>query len=67
MESKFHFTVNPHSNLLKFQQLIDSINESISKNLLQIGDTLPSVNQLCKESSLSRDTVYKAYAELKNS
>jgi DNA-binding transcriptional regulator YhcF (GntR family) len=66
MESKFHFTVNPHSNLLKFQQLIDSINESISKNLLQIGDTLPSVNQLCKESSLSRDTVFKAYAELKN-
>jgi DNA-binding transcriptional regulator YhcF (GntR family) len=65
MESKFHFTVNPQSNLLKFQQLIDSINESISKNLLQVGDILPSVNQLCKESSLSRDTVFKAYAELK--
>lgn len=66
MESKFHFTVNPQSNLLKFQQLIDSINESISKNQLQVGDTLPSVNQLCKESLLSRDTVFKAYAELKN-
>lgn len=66
MESKFHFTVNPQSNLLKFQQLIDSINEAISKNLLQVGDMLPSVNQICKESSLSRDTVFKAYAELKN-
>lgn len=66
MESKFHFAVNPQSNLLKFQQLIDAINEAISRNLLQIGDTLPSVNQLCKESSLSRDTVFKAYAELKN-
>jgi len=66
MESKFHFTVNHQSNLLKFQQLIDSINESISKNQLQVGDTLPSVNQLCKESSLSRDTVFKAYAELKS-
>ena len=66
MESKFHFKVNPLSNLLKFQQLIDSINEAISKNLLQVGDILPSVNQLCKESSLSRDTVFKAYAELKN-
>jgi DNA-binding transcriptional regulator YhcF (GntR family) len=66
MESKFHFTVNPQSNLLKFQQLVDSINEAISKNLLQIGDMLPSVNQLCKESALSRDTVFKAYAELKN-
>jgi len=66
MESKFHFTVNNQSNLLKFQQLIDSINEAISKNLLQVGDMLPSVNQLCKESALSRDTVFKAYAELKN-
>lgn len=66
MESKFHFAVNPQSNLLKFQQLIDSVNEAVSRNLLQIGDTLPSVNQICKESSLSRDTVFKAYAELKN-
>jgi DNA-binding transcriptional regulator YhcF (GntR family) len=66
MESKFHFTVNPQSNLLKFQQLIDSVNEAISRNLLQVGDMLPSVNQVCKESSLSRDTVFKAYAELKN-
>lgn len=66
MESKFHFAVNPQSNLLKFQQLIDSINEAISKNLLQVGDMLPSVNQICKESALSRDTVFKAYAELKN-
>ena len=45
---------------------MDSVNEAISRNLLQVGDTLPSVNQLCKESSLSRDTVFKAYAELKN-
>lgn len=66
MESKFHFIVNPFSNLLKFQQLIDAVNEAISKNLLQVGDVLPSVNQLCKESALSRDTVFKAYAELKN-
>lgn len=64
--SKFHFKIDPSSNQLKFQQLIDSVNEAISKNLLQVGDILPSVNQVCKESSLSRDTVFKAYAELKN-
>jgi DNA-binding transcriptional regulator YhcF (GntR family) len=66
MESKFHFTVNPNSNLLKYQQLVDSINDAISQNLLQIGDSLPSVNQICQESALSRDTVFKAYAELKD-
>jgi len=66
MDSKFHFVVNAQSNLLKYKQLVDSVNEAVSQNLLQVGDILPSVNQLCKESSLSRDTVFKAYAELKN-
>jgi DNA-binding transcriptional regulator YhcF (GntR family) len=66
MESKFHFKINAQSNLLKFQQLVDAVNEAVSRNLLQVGDMLPSVNQLCKESALSRDTVFKAYAELKN-
>lgn len=66
MESKFHFKINPQSNLLKYQQLMDAVNEAISRNLLQLGDVLPSVNQLCKQSALSRDTVFKAYAELKN-
>jgi DNA-binding transcriptional regulator YhcF (GntR family) len=64
--SKFHFKIDPASNQLKFQQLIDSVTEAVSKNLLQVGDILPSVNQLCKESELSRDTVFKAYAELKS-
>ncbi|MGD9557024.1 MAG: GntR family transcriptional regulator [Mangrovibacterium sp.] len=63
--SKFHFQVDPLSNQLKFQQLIDAVIDAISRNLLEIGDILPSVNQLCQESRLSRDTVFKAYAELK--
>ncbi len=64
--SKFHFKVDPLSTQLKFQQLIDSINDAISRELLKAGDILPSVNQICKESSLSRDTVFKAYSELKS-
>ena len=63
--SKFHFKVDPLSNQLKFQQLIDSIIDAIGREFLQVGDILPSVNQICKESSLSRDTVFKAYSELK--
>jgi DNA-binding transcriptional regulator YhcF (GntR family) len=39
--------------------------DSISKNELKEGDMLPSVNQLMKDCHLSRDTVFKAYAELK--
>lgn len=64
--SKFKFQIDPLSNQLKFQQLIDSVIDAIGRNLLQVGDVLPSVNQLVKESGLSRDTVFKAYAELKN-
>lgn len=64
--SKFKFQLDPSSSQLKFQQLVDAVIDAISRNLLQIGDILPSVNQLLKETSLSRDTVFKAYAELKN-
>ena len=57
--------IDDNSNVLKFQQLVDSIIDSISRNQLKEGDMLPSVNQIMKESNLSRDTVFKAYAELK--
>ncbi|MEN8123372.1 MAG: GntR family transcriptional regulator [Bacteroidota bacterium] len=63
--SKFRFTVDQYSNVLKFQQLVDAIINSISQNQLKQGEMLPSVNQIMKESQLSRDTVFKAYAELK--
>lgn len=63
--SKFNFSIDPDSNILKFQQLVDAITDAISQNQLKQGDMLPSVNQLIKECNLSRDTVFKAYAELK--
>lgn len=61
----FKFTVDENSNVLKFQQLVDAIVDSISQNQLKQGEMLPSVNQIMKECRLSRDTVFKAYAELK--
>ena len=63
--SNFKFTVDENSNVLKFQQLVDAIVDSINQNQLKQGEMLPSVNQIMKESQLSRDTVFKAYAELK--
>lgn len=61
----FKFTVDNNSNVLKFQQLVDAILDSISQNQLKSGDMLPSVNQIMNECQLSRDTVFKAYADLK--
>jgi len=63
--SNFKFTVDNNSNALKFQQLVDAIIDSISQNQLKSGEMLPSVNQIMSECQLSRDTVFKAYAELK--
>jgi len=63
--SIFKFTIDKNSNTLKFQQLVNAILDSISRDELQEGEMLPSVNHIMKECQLSRDTVFKAYAELK--
>jgi DNA-binding transcriptional regulator YhcF (GntR family) len=63
--TNLRFTVDDNSNALKFQQLVDAIVDAISRNQLKAGEMLPSVNQIMKETGLSRDTVFKAYAELK--
>jgi DNA-binding transcriptional regulator YhcF (GntR family) len=63
--SNFKFTVDNNSNVLKFQQLVDAILDSISQNQLKSGEMLPSVNQIMNECQLSRDTVFKAYSDLK--
>lgn len=57
--------IDSNSNVLKFQQLVDAIIDAISQNQLKQGEMLPSVNQIMQETQLSRDTVFKAYAELK--
>ena len=49
----------------KYQQLVNAINDALSNNSLSSGDALPSVNSICNDYSLSRDTVFKAYSILK--
>ena len=58
--------INHKSDTPKYQQIVNAINEAISKNLLQKGSALPSVNNICKSNQLSRDTVFKAYSILKD-
>jgi DNA-binding transcriptional regulator YhcF (GntR family) len=64
--SDLNFNINPQSNTLKYIQLVDVIVNAINENTLSEGDMLPSVNDLVKTASISRDTVFKAYTELKN-
>lgn len=64
-QEKFVFVINHDSDVPKYQQLVNGINNAIAENILQKGDLLPSVNAICKENQLSRDTVFKAYSILK--
>ncbi len=65
-EKIFAFSINHESDIPKYQQLVNSINDAVAKRQLNKGDLLPSVNSICKENKLSRDTVFKAYSILKS-
>ncbi len=64
MPSKI-FTVATDSGVPKYKQLINSLYQSIENGDVQIGDKLPSINSICNEFKLSRDTVLVAFNELK--
>lgn len=59
------FRINHKSDIPKYQQLVNAVNNAVSENLLQKGSALPSVNKICNSTKLSRDTVFKAYSILK--
>ena len=62
---KFAFKFDQSSSQTKLQQLIHAVSEAINLGILKEGDFLPSVNQLSKDSGISRDTIFKAYSILK--
>jgi DNA-binding transcriptional regulator YhcF (GntR family) len=49
----------------KYKQIIFSIEKTIEEGHLKKDEKLPSINKVCLEFSLSRDTVLQAYEELK--
>ncbi len=58
--------ISHQSDIPKYQQIVTSIIDAVSKNNLTKGSALPSVNAICKLHRLSRDTVFKAYSILKD-
>ena len=49
----------------KVKQLADYIQRAISLNELMPGDKLSSINTMSRQHKISRDTVFKAFNELK--
>jgi Predicted transcriptional regulators len=52
-------------NKSKVRQLADAIRTAISNGEFKEGDALPSINKISTEHKLARDTVYKAFQDLK--
>ena len=50
----------------KHEQLVKGIMNAIDEKLLSKGDALPSVNTMNKELGFAKETIVKAYSELKN-
>lgn len=57
--------IDQKSPLPKYRQIANSVLHAIEKKSLKKGDKVPSINQICSELNLSRDTVMLAFNELK--
>ncbi|NUY80376.1 GntR family transcriptional regulator [Flavobacterium sp. MAH-1] len=58
-------SIQNNSGIPKYRQIIASLEKAILDGKLLKNDRLPSVNKVCLEFGLSRDTVLLAYDELK--
>ena len=66
MESPISININTESRIPKYQQVVNSIIHDIEKGYLHMGQKIPSINEISEEYYLSRDTVEKAYNQLKD-
>lgn len=65
VHNSFHIELDKTSGITLQQQLINAIKKAVSEKDLEPGEILPSINYLSHNLSIARDTVFKAYQELK--
>ena len=58
--------VDEYSFTSKYLQIANSIIREIKNEVIQLGDNLPSINELSIELDIARDTVERGYKHLKN-
>lgn len=61
----YQLQFNPSDKMPKYKQIVHSVIKDIERGVLQKGNQLPSVSELSIEYLLARDTVEKAYRELR--
>ena len=65
MDLLLNIKIDHDSRKPKYKQIVDSIIADISRGNLKVGQKIPSINEISEEFYLSRDTVEKAYNQLK--
>lgn len=65
MSSSFSLEISGKSSTPKYKQIVRGVIDKIETGEITYGQKLPSINQLSTEYLLARDTVEKAYNELK--
>jgi DNA-binding transcriptional regulator YhcF (GntR family) len=60
------FNIDQATGVPKYRQIINSVSMAIEQGILNKGDKIASINQICGEFSLSRDTVMLAFNELRS-
>lgn len=58
--------INSYSATPKYVQLANAIKETIESRHLQVGDLLPSINELMTHLDVSRQTIYDGYMYLRH-
>ncbi|MBA4851855.1 GntR family transcriptional regulator [Emticicia sp. BO119] len=61
----YKLQLNPNDKTPKYKQIVRSIITDIERTVLNKNEQLPSISELSEEYYLARDTVEKAYRELK--
>ena len=61
----YQLQLNPLNQTPKYKQIVQSIMEDIERGELKPGVQLPSISEMSEEYYLARDTVEKAYRELR--
>ena len=60
----FAFSLDSHSGVPIYRQIIDRVTGSIAAGVLRSGEQLPTVRQLAVDLSVNPNTVIRAYREL---
>ena len=62
----YQLKIKKNHLISQVQQIVNAVVTDIEKKVFIPKTKLPAINQLSKENKISRDTVEKAYRQLKN-